>query len=316
MPQVGFICPRSGTLVTHEQCLAVGFCADGERCAPYPILELVSKRREWKGRPSVTQLLKGTREAYLELTCPYHVSVDDQMFRLAGTVHHKKLERAAQKLNVLQEETFTTEDIHGTADLIYPVEVMNGEEVEGVKGPCWHPDLYELIDYKNQGAFKVGQYLGLFKVAQPTGEFFKTGPKKGMPKTKNVIMRDPQRVNMREQQLQLCKYKQFAEAAGFKIHRMRLWVTVRDGGVRAAQTYGVERKGYFVTVPPLPDEQVKAYFERRRAALMMALESGKVPAPCTDEERWANNKKCLEFCNVAQYCDFAQQLTGGNGEDE
>ena len=71
-----------------------------------------------------------------------------------------------------------------------------------------------------------------------------------------------------------------------------------------------------MTVPPLPDEQVKAYFERRRAALMMALESGKVPAPCTDEERWANNKKCLEFCNVAQYCDFAQQLTGGNGEDE
>ncbi len=55
-------------------------------------LRNISDQRKWTGKPSTTQLLKGTREVYLELTQQYHISPKDSVFMLFGTEVHGGLE--------------------------------------------------------------------------------------------------------------------------------------------------------------------------------------------------------------------------------
>ena len=66
MPAKWFRCP-SGKIIEIEKCLA--HC--DHRCLTTRTLRLIADQREWKGIPSTTQLLKGTRETFLEITTDY-----------------------------------------------------------------------------------------------------------------------------------------------------------------------------------------------------------------------------------------------------
>ena len=60
----------------YEECFVddcLNKCRLNKRCAPLPYLHKAAEQREWKGKPSVTQLIKGTRLAYMEITKPYSV---------------------------------------------------------------------------------------------------------------------------------------------------------------------------------------------------------------------------------------------------
>lgn len=96
-------------------------------------------------RASTTQLIKGVRQAYLEIIMPYAIKPMDTAFMLLGTRHHQKLEYSANLLGLVAEKKLDAE-ISGIIDLLEPDEMK--------------PDFYKLIDYKTSGSYAVARALG------------------------------------------------------------------------------------------------------------------------------------------------------------
>ena len=146
-----YVCPdKERTLIKN----CIEGCRMARRCAPLSYLKVCAVQdREWKGTPSVTQLIKGTREAYLMITEDYAVDPQSEIYALMGTGLHMVLERFAEN----PEETVEFMGISGTSD-----------ELEGKT----------LLDYKNTGSYKVALALGMTVIKEeeiPTGKFLKSG---------------------------------------------------------------------------------------------------------------------------------------------
>lgn len=143
MPATMFKCPFNGE-IPISQCLEK--CCNPEgRCLSLPTLYAIGEQRPFI-RPSTTQLLKGIRQAYLEIVCEYAINPLDTAFMLLGTRVHKRLDIVAKRLEMLSEKLLDAETM-GTLDLIEPDEL--------------HPDKFKLIDYKTSGSYAVAKALGL-----------------------------------------------------------------------------------------------------------------------------------------------------------
>ena len=229
-----FICPD------NQKCEISGClqsCRMEKRCLSLPTLRAISQQREWTGIPSTTQLLKGTREAWLEIVNDdLIINPQDRMFSLLGTKVHGTLERHAD--NMLSEERISDEVSSGQMD-------------------CYDANSMTLYDYKTAGSYKVMQALGIVMVDVPTGEVYKTGEKKGQPKTR----KEPQngQPDMREWELQLNDYRIKLESQGFAVKDMYIEAIVRDGGTIAARSRGIIQNAYLIPVRRMPDEEVKTY---------------------------------------------------------
>ena len=260
-----FICPD------NQKCEISGClqsCRMEKRCLSLPTLRAISQQREWTGIPTTTQLLKGTREAWLEIVNDdLIINPQDRMFSLLGTKVHGTLERHTD--NMLSEERISDEVSSGQMD-------------------CYDANSMTLYDYKTAGSYKVMQALGIVMVDVPTGEFYKTGEKKGQPKTR----KEPQngQPDMREWELQLNDYRIKLESQGFAVKDMYIEAIVRDGGTIAARSRGIIQNAYLIPVRRMPDEEVKAYFKTKADALQSALATEVIPPPCTDEECWERRK--------------------------
>jgi hypothetical protein len=248
-------------------------------------LRMIAEQREWQGKPSVTQLQKGTREAYLGITEDYFIDPQGAIFRIIGTKAHGLLDKHTGD-NELGEIRLELEGITGAFD--YMDEDSN------------------LYDTKTFGSYKVMRCLGYQSVNIPTGEIFKSGPRKGLEKTrKETVQGEP---DLHEQALQLNMYRLMLKDSGFLIKKMFLDIAVRDGGIQAATSRGVTKNAYLIEVPYLPDDDVLAYFLPKRDALLWHLQTETLPAECSDEERWAGGpgpgRKCLNYCNVSNFCEL------------
>ncbi|MBU0479106.1 hypothetical protein KKC91_11135 [bacterium] len=294
-----FICPDEGKIEPCE-CLKEGGCRMGDRCASRSTLKLASRQREWKGTPSTTQMINGTMLAFLQLTVDYGLSIDQMAFRLLGTSSHAKLE-VEDELSLL-EQKFEQDGQSGIADF---VETENGLSILG--------------DYKTSGSFKVSKALGFYKKTIFTGEYYKSGERKDEPKTKKILVQEPDKVDMREWELQLNRYRLFVESNDIKINRIKIEAIVRDGGTIAARSRGVDKNLYYFDVKILPDEEVREYFKQKRDALLKALADGKWDEPCKEEERWGNGDKkplrCLFYCPVNFACPFYKELVVDKEDD-
>lgn len=293
MPMIFFICPDGRRVLIascHEKCRM------GMRCATLPALLSIGKQRPWTGTPSTTQLIKGTREAYLEITNEYAASPDSFAFAFIGTKAHARLERN-EAMNHLMEERLEEDGISGMFDLY-------GEE-DGVR---------TLFDYKVSGSYKVAKAIGLKEVEEEVpGEVFRSGPRKGKNRTvKRIVQGEP---DLGDWGLQLNHYRQLLESKGFPVDRMVLQAIVRDGGTYLAKKRGLARNIYLIDVPRLDDNAVTAYFAGKRDALKAALETDTIPPPCSEEERW-QDRKCAEFCRVAEFCDHGQAIRASQTTEE
>jgi hypothetical protein len=304
MPLTRFICP-DGAEIDTTACLTSGGCRMAERCCTLPTLRLMATERPWTGRPSTTQLLKGTMEAFLRITHDYAVSPDDCAFRLAGTLSHGQMERFAVP-NELAEESLGDDSMTGVADLLTESETV--------------PNAYDLTDYKTKGAYAVKLMLGgvrtdpvLDEAGQPV--LYQRGPNKGQPKVTEESVYDPAKSDTHDETLQLNRYRIWLEAAGFRIDRMQCEVRVRDGGLKTAAMYGIRRKIYMIPIPRLADADVLAYFERKTGLLLAALATRSCSVPCNDRECWAG-RKCRTACPVAQWCERGQAVGSGEQEPE
>lgn len=286
-----FICPDKQRILTGD-CLAEGGCRMGERCASRSYLLMAKSDRVWKGKPSTTQLIQGTMCSFLKIKHNYAIYPDARAFMIHGTRGHKVLEDsgAGDEISELEIQ-FESGDITGIAD---GIETEKGISV--------------LYDTKTAGSYKVAKALGFFVEDEPTGEIWKSGKKKGEQKTRKVLKRDDSKIDRYEWELQLNRYRMEYEKTGATVRDLKIQCVVRDGNTFIARSRGVFRNVYFFKVRILPDAEVVEYFERKRTALLKAVEQGFWKEVCTKEENW-DGLKCQNYCEVAEFCKYGKYLS-------
>jgi hypothetical protein len=289
MPAKWFICPdENKTLITD--CLTTCRIADqlpAGRCLSLRTLRLIADQREWTGVPSTTQLLKGTREAYLELVTDYALNPQDELWRVHGSKAHQLLEQYHD--NALGEIRLTDEICSGQFDF-------------------YDPDDQILYDSKTWGSYKIMKAMGLQQVEVETGEVYKSGEKKGKPKTRKEWV-EGGAPDLFNEEIQLNDYRMKLEAAGFPVKAMFIEALCRDGNTWMAAKRGIQQVGVLIPIRRLPDEEVKRYLRIKAMYLNVALHPDCSPNSCVvdkcnERENW-QGRKCEKYCRVREACQDA-----------
>lgn len=294
MPWTDFECP-DGVKIPIETCMEKGGCRMTERCVSRPTCILFSRgRRTWKGKISTTQALNGTRLEFLKITTPFSEKPCDRAFALLGTFHHLK----HQKLDLpdaLMEEGLEDPDSTGIFDFY--------EEEDGV---------HEMLDYKTAGGYKIVRLQGKYKYDVPTGEFYKSGEKKGQEKTrKEWGLKEPDDFDLR---MQCSRYAWMMRDNGFQVDRYKTQFTVRDYTKQTARQYGLDRQIYMFPVALFDRDTVVKFYQEKNKALVEAVEKNELPPICSARERWTNEAtppvdvRCLGYCPVWFACPHGKQV--------
>lgn len=281
MPAKWLICP-DGEQCLITDCLTACRIADtlpAGRCLSLRTLRLIAEQREWNGIPSTTQLLKGTREAYLELVTDYAINPQDALWRVNGTKAHSILELYHD--NDLGEIRLTDDVCSGKFDYYDSADQI-------------------LYDTKTWGSYKIMKALGYQQITVDTGEIYKSGAKKGQPKTRKEWTDggDPDLFN---EEIQLNDYRMKLEAAGFPVKQMFIEALCRDGNTYIAKQRGIEQAGVLIPIRHLPNCEVYSHLKAKADYLMLCLEKKEMPNYCTDRESW-EGRKCERYCNVRGAC--------------
>ena len=263
MPLKYFNCPDGITRPIVE-CLE--YCPNKEcRCLSLPTLYDVGHDREWKGKPSTTQLLNPTRQEYLKITRDYAIAPKSKAFALLGTRHHRRLEVVANKLEGVEAELkLKSPEVSGILDLLEPDPSQEG--------------FYILWDYKTWGSYSLALHLGL----KENGEY-----------------------EQRQISLQVNNYRVLVEEVkelGFKISQIKVQCTVRDGHTKSAYWNKIDDTIVVLPIDFLPDTEVKEYFNRKRMTLLTALDTETMPGLCDYQERWKGRRCKGDLCPVHQFC--------------
>jgi hypothetical protein len=303
MPAIGFICP-DGVKVTFEECFNECRLKDDlpcGRCKALPLLRKVSLQREWTGVPSTTQLIGGTREAWLKITRPYFINPEERVFALLGTQVHSVLEKFGMGDN-FTEERLRDEICSGAFDF------YDGESET-------------LFDYKTWGSYKVAQALGIKSIDVPmldengNSVCFKTGARKGQQKTrKEYIFGDvvTKALGIFETSIQMSNYRDKLKQIlpnGYTVKNMAVQVISRDAGLMVSAMRHIEEKAPLIPVNGISKHWIDRYLQRKRDLLFEALENDYSPV-CRKRERW-DGRKCQKYCDVSEAC----QQVGGCADD-
>ncbi len=284
-----FICPNRDK-ISIEQCLSL--CPHHIRCMGKPTLEAVAasvKDRKLGRKYSVTELISGTRELYLKKTTDYAVDPQDQIFAMHGTAVHSICEKSSSSA-VLTEIRLSNELYTGQIDA-YGDLLGDGKRV--------------LLDYKVTSSYKAFLSLGYYKVDEPTGEVYKSGIKKGLPKTRKVLKCDGIR-RILQWAVQVNAYRMLLEKHNFKVDDMYIQMYVRDYSLRISDERNIDRPIYLLKVNRISDLWLQRYFQIKKDMMDRAMKERSIPAFCRKTESW-NGRKCERYCAVFEACKKAYE---------
>lgn len=291
MGAVNFVCPNHDVVPISQR---LSLCPHHIRCMGKPTLEAVAnsvKDRKLGRKYSVTELISGTREIFLKKTSDYSVNPQSQIFAMHGTAVHSICEQHSPSFAItelrLSNEMFTGQ-IDAYGDLL-----GNGKHI--------------LLDYKVTSSYKAAIALGFYKVDEPTGEVYKTGIKKGQPKTRKVVKKDGIR-HLFEWAVQLNAYRILLEEHNFPVEEMYIQMYVRDYSLRIASERNINQPIYLLKINRISDTWLKRYFLEKKDRLDYALKNNIIPQYCSDRESWGG-RKCSEYCNVFDVCNKAYQAS-------
>lgn len=277
---------------------------------PMNYMMLVIDERPWRGKPSVTQCINGTRLEYLKLLIDFGVNPDDSAFRVIGTRGHALLEPFAP-VRDLAELPLDGDELTGRLDILEHV----GQ------------DRYWLTDTKTWGSYPVMRALGLVKKKRPAVDengqpvlYQKSGKwgKAGTQKTEDYYEIDPAAVDMKDAELQLNGYRVLLkDYFGVTAEKVRIFAIVRDGNTVSSRGRGLFKNTYMIWAKELPDDKVRSYFFAKARVLTEYMEAvleeadhelsweanvaKHIPPPCSKEEAWDGNR-CRGYCPVAEFC--------------
>lgn len=292
MPATHFICPN-GRKISILECL--NKCPNKTRCMFLPTLRSIASSINRKlSKPSVTELISGTREVYLKRTNDYAIDPFDSLFALHGqAVHYMNYKKQGD--DILAEVRIADDITTGQFDMFGAV--LNDHDTT-------------LGDLKVTSSYKLMQALGIYKKNVLTGEVYKSGIRKGQPKYKKQIAFDGVH-NVMDWALQLNYYRLLLEQNGYEVKNMVIQAFCRDYSTRVAAERSIDRPLYLIKINKISDHWLKRYFSYKAAKLQKALDNKAIPSVCTAKERWYD-KKCMGFCNVATMCPYAKVLNEQN----
>ena len=265
-----FICP-SGNKIPIGLCLEN--CIGSERCMFLPTLRAVANSLDRKIKePTVTELLCGTRETYLKKTTDYAVDPVQQLYALHGSAVHT-INEGFTDGNILSEERLADDITSGKFDL-YGQIISYGDNTLG--------------DYKITSSYKLMRVLGYYKVDVPTGEVYGV---------RHIL----------DWAIQLNYYRILLEQRGFEVKDMKIQAFCRDFSLRIAAERNITSPLYIININKISDHWVKLYIEIKAKRLKRALKTKELPPVCTVKERW-KNRKCLDYCAVADNCEYGKKL--------
>lgn len=288
MPVTKFQCP-TGNTVPIEKCLAA--CPNQQRCMFLPTLRAIAKSVDRKiSEPTVTELLCGIRETYLKKTTDYAVDPMQQLYAIHGSAVHT-INEGHTEGNMLSEERLANNVTSGKFDL-YGQIIDYSDKTLG--------------DYKITSSYKLMKALGYYKVDVLTGEVYKTGLKKGQPKTRKEWRTDGVR-HILDWAIQLNYYRILLEQRGFTVDRMEIQAMCRDYSLKVASERNITKPVYIIHINKISDYWVKLYMETKAKRLKDALEKGYLPKLCSSKERW-QDRKCRDYCAVAENCPYGRMI--------
>ena len=290
MPATKFICPN-GQQIKISECLKS--CPNLQRCMFLPTLRAVANSLDRKiSEPTVTELIAGVRETFLKKTSEYAVDPSSVLYALQGQAIHS-INECHSHGEILSEERLKDEITSGQFDLFG--KIIDSDD--GVLG-----------DLKVTSSYKLMKALGIYKVDVPTGDFFKTGAKKGQPKTRKEFRYDGVK-DVLEWAIQLNYYRMLLEKQGFKVSKMFIQAICRDSNLRIALERGIDKSVYIIPIHKISDCWLKKYFNHKAKVLRKALEKNFLSPLCSHRERWSN-RKCLDYCAAREHCPYSLSLKG------
>ena len=284
MTATQFICPNRDKILI-KQCLSI--CPHCLRCMAKPTLETLARSVADRGlgrKYSVTELIAGTREQYLKKTTDYAIDPQAHIFAMHGSAVHSICERSTAG-GVLTELRLSNDLYSGQIDCYGDV-LGNGRKV--------------LMDYKVTSSYKAMIALGYYREDVPTGEVYKTGLKKGQPKTKKVWRTDGVR-QLYEWAIQVNAYRLLLEEHNFPVDDMYIQVYVRDYSLRMASERNIDKPMYLLHINRISDSWLYLYFSMKKTLLDEALKNGVAPGFCNHRETWGG-RKCKGYCDVYEEC--------------
>lgn len=287
MPAVAFQCPN-GDITPFKQCLQ--HC--DHRCMALPALVSAADQRPWRGKPSVTQLIKPTRQTYLEITNDYAVHPMGSIAAMIGTNSHKAFEE--HQPNGWLSEVRLEDDITSGQFDAYDCKNM------------------VLWDWKFFGAFRVAKALGY--TPRWKKRIIARGKDKGKEKWEQVF--EPGGVrDVMEIAVQLNYYRYLMEKHNLPVKKINVNMFIRGGIDATAKKYGITQAGYIVPINFISLHWVRTYMKAKYDALMRALDSGEIPAVCSKKERWDTSKsypdrRCRDWCSVHEFCPYWKENYG------
>ena len=291
MPLKGFKFPN-GEVVSLED-VSRGNVDVEKMGVSLPTLLHMSSDRKPDRKPSTTELLQGTCQAYLQRTEDYYIHPEDNAFSLAGTLHHLKLEESSHQNHYLSSRLYSE----------IPLESI------GITGviDLYDDDTKTLVDYKFSGSYKIAKCLGMKHryTQHPTEVYKRSGRwgKAGTPKRVKEFYVDENHVDMEDWGWQVNFYRYLLENNGHPVDKMYIQATVRDAGLQIARERGIDKKIYMMEVPYIDNEHLLDKFEVKRDALIWAMEHNELPEECTEEEKWGG-VKCKSYCSVREICPY------------
>ena len=284
MPVTKFQCP-TGNIVPIATCLKS--CPNQQRCMFLPTLRAIAKSVDRKiSEPTVTELLCGIRETYLKKTTDYAVDPMQQLYAIHGSAVHT-INEGHTEGNMLSEERLADNVTSGKFDL-YGQIIDYSDKTLG--------------DYKITSSYKLMKALGYYKIDVPTGEVYKTGLKKGQPKTRKEWRTDGVR-HILDWAIQLNYYRILLKQRGFTVDRMEIQAMCRDYSLKVASERNITKPVYIIHINKISDHWVKLYMETKAKR----LKKGYLPKLCSSKERW-QDRKCRDYCAVAENCPYGRMI--------
>ena len=294
MPAKFFRC-QAGEKVPFEQCLK----GCDHRCMSLPALKsAVESTRHWFGKPSVTQLIKPTRQTFLEITKDYAIHPMGSIAAMIGTNSHKAFEDASPD-GWMAEHRMTDDITSGCFD-------------------AYDPTTQTLWDWKFFRSGRIARCLGM------TPKWRKRTVTRGKRKGEEVWEQiwEPNGVRkVMDIAIQLNYYRYMMENEGLPVKQIRVNMFLRSSIDAEAKKMGLTQAAYIVPINLISKRWIRLYFETKAKRLREALQNGVCPPPCKKSERWDSsktypNRRCADWCDVNEYCDFFQTHHCGNYHKE
>ncbi|MCI7476812.1 MAG: hypothetical protein MSA77_01055 [Selenomonadales bacterium] len=102
------------------------------------------------------------------------------------------------------------------------------------------------------------------------------------------------------------------ESQGFKVNSMYIQALCRDFGVRISAERGIDKQLYIIPINKISDRWLVRYFNHKADVLRQTRETKVLPPICSARERW-KDRKCLDYCDVANQCPYGARLRSARG---